>query len=133
MHTDPIADFLTRIRNAAMARHLKIDVPFSKMKVAISEILVKEGYVKNFKVNQEGEKPSIRLYLKYVGGDLRQPVIRGISRESRPGLRKYVSRDCLQPVQNGFGVAIVSTSKGVLTDAEARKQNIGGELICSVW
>ncbi len=130
MVTDPIADMLTRIRNAIMAGRTETTVPSSKMKVRIAEILAGSGYISGFKVEQEGVKSLIRLKLKYVGP---KPAITGIKRVSTPGRRVYVRAGQIPRILRGLGINIVSTNKGILTDAEARKEKCGGELLCSVW
>ena len=130
--SDPIADMLTRIRNANTAKHDTVDVPASKMKVAIAEILLKEGYIKNFTIEEVGSFKTIHITLKY-GKDKNVKVITGLKRISKPGLRVYANRDELPKVLGGLGVAIISTNKGVLTDKEARKQNVGGEVLAFVW
>ncbi|RJO73245.1 MAG: 30S ribosomal protein S8 [Myxococcales bacterium] len=129
--TDPIADLLTRIRNANLARLEKVKCPSSKIKVKILEILQQEGFIKNFKVAPNDGKPELQITLKYL--ENRIPVIVGLKRVSRPGLRQYVRHDSIPRVQNGMGTAILSTSQGVMSDREARKRGIGGELICSIW
>lgn len=129
--TDPIADMLTRIRNGQMARMEKVDIPSSKMKVAIARILKEEGFIKNFKVIKDNKQGVLRVFLKYAQGSV--PVMRGIKRESTPGRRIYVGRDEIPPILSGLGIGILSTSKGVMTDREAKRQNVGGEMICSVW
>ncbi|MDL2260302.1 30S ribosomal protein S8 [Deltaproteobacteria bacterium OttesenSCG-928-K17] len=129
--TDPIADLLTRIRNALIARHDRVDVPASKIKVAIVRILKDEGFIKNFKVSKDNKQGMIRVFLKY--SDRSSPVINGLERISKPGRRIYQKAADITPVLSGLGVAIVSTSAGVMTDKEARRQNIGGEMICQIW
>jgi len=129
--TDTIADMLTRIRNALVAKHDTVDVPASTTKKAIAQILVDEGYVKSFEIIEDGVKKTIRLSLKY--GPNKQRVIVGIKRISRPGLRVYARKDELPKVLGGLGVAIVSTSRGVMTDREARKVGVGGEVLAYVW
>ena len=129
--TDPIADLLTRIRNALIARHDRVDVPASKIKVAIVRILKDEGFIKNFKVSKDNKQGMIRVFLKY--SDRNTPVINGLERISKPGRRVYQKAADILPVLSGLGVAIVSTSTGVMTDKEARRQNIGGEMICQIW
>ena len=129
--TDPIADMLTRIRNGQMARLDRVDIPSAKMKVAIARILKDEGYIKNFKVLKDNKQGILRVFLKY--GSDNTPVMKGIKRQSKPGRRTYVGSDGIPPVLYGLGVAILSTSQGLMTDREARRQNVGGELICSVW
>ena len=128
--TDTIADLLTRIRNAQAARHDTVEVPASNMKKAICQILVDEGYVKGFNVTEDGKQGMITITLKYVG---KQPVIKGLKRVSKPGLRIYSGAAEMPKVMNGLGVAIVSTSKGIMTDRQARKENIGGEVLAFVW
>lgn len=128
--TDPIADMLTRIRNANSATHEKVDIPFSKIKERIAEILKEEGYISNYKVITDGNKKNIRVYLKYAG---RERVIKGIKRISKPGRRVYSSVEDMPRVLSGLGVAIVSTSKGVVTDKVARRENMGGEVLAFVW
>lgn len=130
MMTDPIADMLARIRNATTARHETTEVPFSKLKARLAEILKEEGYIADFAVNDELPK-SITIKLKY--GRDRSPAIVGIRRRSRPGLRLYVGHSEIPKVRNGLGVAILSTSKGVMTDRAARAEHVGGELLCEVW
>ena len=122
--SDPIADMLTRIRNANTAKHDTVDVPASKMKLAIAEILLNEGYIKGFEVLEEGNFKTIRITLKY-GADKNDKVITGIKKISKPGLRVYAGKDELPRVLGGLGVAIISTNKGVITDKEARKENVG--------
>ncbi len=129
--SDVIADMLTRIRNANNAKHVSVDVPASKMKKSIAQILLDEGYIKSYEVVEDGKQGIIRIQLKYAQG--KQKVIRGIKRVSKPGLRIYASCEDMPKVMNGLGVAIVSTSKGVMTDKEARKANVGGEVLCFVW
>lgn len=129
--TDPIADLLTRIRNAIIARHDRVDVPASKIKVAIVRILKDEGFIKNFKVSKDNKQGMIRIFLKY--SDRNTPVINGLERVSTPGRRIYQKSTEILPVLSGLGVAIVSTSVGVMTDKEARRQNVGGEMICQIW
>ena len=129
--TDPIADYLTVIRNASKAHKDKVTMPASNMTARISEILKTEGFIDNVKVFSEGPKKFIRLHLKYIQG--KKPAIRGIRRISKPGIRTYVGSEEIPRVQGGLGIAIVSTSKGILTDREARHSKVGGELICKVW
>jgi small subunit ribosomal protein S8 len=131
MHiTDPIADMLTRIRNANNARHETVDVPASNMKKSIAQILLDEGYIKSFQVEDDGVQGMIHITLKYNGKD---KVITGLRRVSKPGLRVYVGADELPRVLRGLGVAIVSTSKGVMTDKAARASHVGGEVLAFVW
>lgn len=129
--TDPIGDMLTRIRNASSARHEKVLVPKSGLKVRIAEVLKEEGFIKDFVVHQDGVQGAISILLKYSAD--REPAISDIKRVSKPGLRRYVATDSIPRILNGMGIAILSTSKGVLVDREARKQKVGGELICTVW
>ena len=128
--SDVIGDMLTRIRNANNSKHETVDVPASNMKKAIADILVNEGYIKGYQVIEDGKQGVIRIALKYVG---KQKAITGIKRVSKPGLRVYANCADMPRVMNGLGIAIVSTSKGIMTDKEARKNNIGGEVIAFVW
>lgn len=128
--TDPIADMLTRIRNANTAKHETVDIPASNMKKAIAEILNNEGYIKGYQIIEDGKQDVIRVTLKYTG---KEKVISGIKRVSKPGLRMYAPADELPRVLKGLGIAIISTSKGIMTDKEARKQHIGGEVLAFVW
>lgn len=130
--TDPIADMLTRIRNANTAKHDTVDIPASKMKVSIAEILLKEGYIKNFEIVDNSNFKDIRVALKY-GKDKNEKIITGLKRISRPGLRVYANKEELPRVLGGLGVAIISTNQGVITDKEARKLNVGGEVLAFVW
>jgi small subunit ribosomal protein S8 len=129
--SDPIADMLTRIRNAASARHPKVDVPASKLKMEIARVLKDEGFIMNFKPAEEGAKKSIRIYLKYTPGNV--PVISRIERVSRPGCRVYVGSKEVPRVLGGLGINILTTPRGVMTGASARKENVGGEVLCQVW
>ena len=129
--TDTIADLLTRIRNAVAAKHDTVEVPASNMKKAICQILVDEGFVKSFMVTEDGKQGVIKITLKY--GEGKTPVIKGLRRVSKPGLRIYSNAEELPKVMKGLGVAIISTSKGVLTDREARRLNVGGEVLAFVW
>ena len=129
--TDPIADMLTRIRNAGMARHDSVDVPASKMKTAIAEVLQKEGYIKAFQIVDDGTQGVIRITLKYLPG--KEKAIQGLRRVSKPGLRVYAGADELPRVLKGLGIAIISTSKGVMTDKQARKEHVGGEVLAFIW
>ena len=129
--TDFVADFLTVVRNASAAHKEKVTVPASNLTVKISEILKEEGFIENTKVFSEGNKRFVRIHLKYMRG--KRPAIRGLARISKPGRRFYIAHDEIPRVQGGLGVAIVSTSRGVLTDREARKAKIGGEILCKVW
>jgi small subunit ribosomal protein S8 len=130
--TDPIADMLTRIRNANMAKHDSVEIPASKMKLSIAEILLKEGYIKSYEVVGEGVHKNIVVTLKY-GADKNEKVIAGLKRISKPGLRVYSSAENMPKVLGGLGIAIVSTNKGVITDKEARKLNVGGEVLAFIW
>ena len=130
--SDPIADMLTRIRNANTAKHDTVDIPASKMKLAIADILLKEGYVKAVDVVEEGNFKTIKITLKY-GANKNEKILTGLKRISTPGLRVYASKDELPKVLGGLGTAIISTNKGVLTDKEARKENVGGEVLAFVW
>ena len=129
--TDPIADMLTRIRNAGSARHETVDIPNSKMKKAIAEILLEEGYIKSFQLIDDGTQGIIRVTLKYLPG--KEKAIQGLRRVSKPGLRVYAGADELPQVQRGLGIAIISTSKGIMTDKKARAQHVGGEVLAFVW
>lgn len=129
--TDPLADMLTRIRNASMVKHSKVDIPASKMKISVAKILKSEGYIKNYKLLKDRKDGILRIYLKYDGYN--EGVIIGLKRMSKPGRRLYVKKEDIPPVLNGMGIAVLSTSKGVLADREARKLNVGGELLCSIW
>ena len=129
--SDVIADMLTRIRNANDAKHATVDIPASNMKKAIAEILVEEGYVKSFQIIEDGKQGVIRVTLKYTAG--KQKVIRGIRRISKPGLRIYAGYEDMPKVMNGLGIAIVSTSKGIMTDKKARGLKVGGEVLAFVW
>ena len=130
--SDPIADMLTRIRNANTAKHDTVDVPASKMKIAIADILLNEGYIAKYDIVEDGSFKTIRVTLKY-GADKNEKVITGLKRISKPGLRVYASKDELPRVLGGLGTAIISTNHGVITDNEARKLNVGGEVLCFVW
>ena len=129
--TDTIADMLTRIRNANSAKHDTVDIPASNMKKAIAQILLDEGYIKNFQVINDGKQGIIKVSLKYGSG--KSPVITGLRRVSKPGLRIYTSCEDMPRVMKGLGVAILSTNKGVMTDRQARKENVGGEVLAFVW
>ncbi len=130
--SDPIADMLTRIRNGNSSKHNKVDVPSSKMKKAIADILTSEGYIQGYEVVEDGVKKTIRIKLKY-GKDKNEKVITGIKRISKPGLRVYACTEDIPKVLNGLGIAIVSTNLGVMTDKDARKQGVGGEVLAYVW
>ena len=129
--TDPIADMLTRMRNAGTAKHETVDVPASKMKKAIVEILLNEGYIKSYEIVEDGTQGIIRIQLKYLAG--KEKVISGLRRVSKPGLRVYAGADELPRVLKGLGIAIISTSKGVMTDKKARANHVGGEVLAFVW
>ena len=129
--TDPVADMLTRIRNANTAKHESVDVPASNLKKAIAQILLDEGYIKSFEVVEDGTQGIIRIQLKYLAG--KEKVISGLRRVSKPGLRVYVGADELPQVLRGLGIAIVSTSKGVMTDKAARAAHVGGEVLAFIW
>ena len=131
MTSDPIADMLTRVRNAMAARHPKVDVPASKLKTEIARILKEEGYIANFKVAEEGVKKVIKIYLKYATDN--SPVVTGIERVSRPGCRTYVGKTDIPRVQGGLGISILTTPRGVMTGRAARKEGVGGEILCRVW
>ena len=130
--TDPIADMLSRIRNAYTAKHDTVDVPSSKMKLAIAKILLDEGYIKSYELVENGKFNDIRITLKY-GASKNEKIISGLQRISKPGLRVYANKEELPKVLGGLGVAIISTNKGVITDKEARKLGVGGEVLCFVW
>ena len=129
--SDVIADMLTRIRNANDAKHESVDIPASNLKKSIAEILLEEGYIKNFQIVEDGKQGIIRVTLKYAQG--KQKVIHGLRRVSKPGLRIYSNCEDMPKVMNGLGIAIVSTSKGVMTDKKARQANVGGEILAFVW
>jgi small subunit ribosomal protein S8 len=129
--SDPIADMLTRVRNALRAKHQKVDVPASKLKMEIARILKEEGYIINFKLAEDGTQKSIRLYLKYTPTN--EPAIAAIERVSRPGCRVYVGSNDIPRVLGGLGVNILTTPRGVMTGRDARKEGVGGELLCQVW
>ena len=130
--SDPIADMLTRIRNANTAKHDTVDVPVSKMKLAIADILVKEGYISKYEIVEDGNFKNIHITLKY-GADKNEKIITGLNRISKPGLRVYAGKDELPRVLGGLGIAILSTNQGVITDKEARKLQVGGEVLAFVW
>ena len=129
--TDPIADMLTRIRNANMVKHETVDVPASNMKKEIARILLEEGFIRGYDVIEDGKQGIIRIQLKY--GQMSERVITGLKRISKPGMRVYAANQEIPKVLNGLGISIISTSKGILTDKQARKENVGGEVICYVW
>lgn len=129
--SDPVADMLTRVRNAIIARHPKVDVPASKLKTEIARILKEEGYILNYKLAEEGSHKTIKIYLKYTPANL--PVISKLERVSRPGCRVYVGSKDIPRVLGGLGINILTTPRGVMTGKSARKENVGGELLCQVW
>lgn len=129
--TDPIADLLTRIRNALLAKHDRLDVPTSKQKVAVCGLMKQEGYIDDFEVIEEKPVGQLRIFLRYT--DEGEPAIRRLARVSKPGRRVYRGADDIKPVLNGIGVSLVSTSKGLLTDREARERRVGGEVLCEIW
>ncbi|HEY2093218.1 MAG TPA: 30S ribosomal protein S8 [Thermoanaerobaculia bacterium] len=129
--TDPIADMLTRIRNGITSRHERIELPSSKLKIEVARILKSEGFISNYKVVEEGPQPTLRVYLRYSKDG--EPVIHGIERISRPGRRVYRAKDEIPSVLGGLGLAIVSTSQGVLSGSDAAKKGVGGEVLCQVW
>ena len=129
--TDPIADLLTRIRNAQMSKHDRLDVPSSKLKRNICALLKQEGYVQDFEVIDQSPQDSLRIFLRYT--DAGTPAMRRVSRVSKPGRRVYRGADDIKPVLNGLGTAIVSTSRGLLTDRQAREMRVGGEILCEIW
>jgi small subunit ribosomal protein S8 len=129
--TDPVADFLTRVRNANSVNHEKVEIPASKVKKTMAGILKEEGFIKDFEFVEDDKQGVLRLYLKY--GPNKQKVITGIKRISKPGLRVYVKKDEVPRVLGGLGIAVISTSYGIMTDKEARKRQLGGEVICYVW
>jgi small subunit ribosomal protein S8 len=128
--TDPVADFLARIRNAIRARHQKLDIPASKLKAEIARILKEEGYISNYKTQEEEGHQILRVYLKYTGSEA---AILDLARISRPGCRVYIGRDEIKRVQGGLGISILTTPKGVMTGRQARREGVGGELLCEVW
>ena len=129
--SDPIADMLTRIRNAVKAKFNSVDIPGSKLKIEIAKILKDEGYIRNFKFLKDGKQGILRVYLKY--GNAQAGVVYGLKRISKPSRRLYVKSKDIKPVLNGMGISILSTSKGVMTDKKARKENVGGEILCNIW
>jgi small subunit ribosomal protein S8 len=132
MVTDPIADFLTRIRNAQMARHRVVEIPASNMKKRLTEILYDKGYILKYKFEDDNKQGLIKIALKYDAGT-KEPAIKSLERVSRPGLRHYARPADIRRVQNGLGISVISTSKGVMTDKEARTQNVGGEVVCNIY
>jgi len=129
--TDPIADLLTRIRNAHLAKHDRLDIPTSKLKVEICKILKKEGYIRNFRLTDSSPRKTLRVFLRYSPEGL--PAISYLARVSKPGRRVYRGADMIRPVRNGLGVGIISTSQGLISDADARNKRLGGEVLCEVW
>ena len=129
--TDPVADMLTRVRNALQARHQKVDIPASRLKLEIARILKEEGYISNFKPTEEEGHKVIRIYLKY--GANNEAAIRDLERISRPGCRVYIGRDEIKRVQGGLGISIMTTPKGVMTGRQARREGVGGEVLCEIW
>ena len=129
--TDPIADMLTRIRNAIMASYDTVDIPVSKLRISIGKVLKSEGFIRNYKIMSNRKRGTIRIFLKYDENG--EPIINGLKRVSRPGRRVYAKRDRIPRVLNGYGINILSTSKGIMTDKQARKLGVGGEVLCSVW
>lgn len=127
---DPIADYLCRIRNAIGAKHEKVDIPASKMKLEITKILKEEGYIQNFKVQEDNKQGTIRIFLKYADG---APIITGLEQISKPGCRVYATQEDVPSVISGLGVSIVSTSKGIMTSEQSHKLGIGGEVVCKIW
>jgi small subunit ribosomal protein S8 len=128
--TDPISDFLTRIRNAVKAKKKYVDIPSSKMKISLAEILKANKFIKDYNVVEDNKQNMLRVHLQYIGG---VPSISGIRKISTPGLRKYVNKDQLPRVLNGLGISVISTPKGLLTDKQAKRDSVGGEVICHVW
>ena len=131
MITDPIADMLTRIRNAVRARHPRVDLPSSKMKIELARILKEEGYVSTYKVVEENKRKVLRVFFRYTSD--KRSVLTNLKRISRPGCRRYVGKSDIRPVVGGIGVAILSTPRGIMTGQTARKEGVGGELLCEVW
>jgi small subunit ribosomal protein S8 len=129
--SDPIADMLTRIRNGAKAEFVKVDIPGSKLKIELARVLKEQGYIKNHKFLEDEKQGVLRVYLKYVGEN--KPAIHGLERVSKPGCRVYTKSREVKPVLNGLGISILSTSKGLMTDKQAKKENVGGEVLCNIW
>ncbi len=129
--TDPLADMLTRIRNAGNAKHKSVDIPGSRLKASLAAVMKNEGYIKNYKFIKDNKQGILRIYLKYDKND--NHVIYGIERASKPGRRVYVNSKEIKPVLNGLGISVVSTSKGLLTDSQSKKENVGGEILCNIW
>ena|ERR1017187_10045196 len=128
---DPISDLLTRIRNGSSAGQEKVDIPHSRMKEGVVEVLKQRGLITNYRVVRDNKQGMMRVYLKY--DQLRKPVLSGLKRESRPGLRRYVNVDDIPAIRSGFGMTILSTSKGIMSGDDAKQQNVGGEYLCSIW
>lgn len=128
--TDPIADFLTRIRNAVKADKRRLDIPSSNLKVNIARVMKEQKFIQDFEVIEDNKQNTLRVFLKYTNGN---PAISGLKKISKPGLRQYVDADSIPRVLNGYGIAVISTSKGVLTDKQAKRENVGGEIICHIW
>lgn len=131
--TDPIADMLTRIRNAGKANFSTVDIPGSAIKTEIARVLMEEGYIRNYKFIEDGKQGILRVYLKYEDADQQQPVVRLLKRISKPSRRVYVKAKDIRPVFNGTGIAILSTSKGIMTEKKAKQELVGGEIICNIW
>lgn len=131
MLSDPLADMLTRIRNAGKAKHKSVDIPGSRIKVAMADLMKREGYIKNYKFIKDNKQGVLRVFLKYDAND--RHVIYGLERVSKPSRRIHVAKDEIRPVLNGLGVSVLSTSRGILTDRQAKKENIGGEVLCNIW
>jgi small subunit ribosomal protein S8 len=129
--SDPIADMLTRIRNAGKAKFIKVDIPGSKLKTDLARVMLQQGYITDYKFVEDGKQGILRIYLKY--DEDKQHVIYGIERVSKPGRRIYLKSKDIQPVLNGMGIAVISTSKGIVTDKDARRENVGGEILCKIW
>jgi small subunit ribosomal protein S8 len=129
--SDPIADMLTRIRNSIKARHNSVDIPGSKMKTELAKILKEEGFIRNYKFVKDGKQGILRVYLKYVQG--KDSAILGLQRVSKPSRRVYLKSKDIKPVMNGMGVAVISSSQGIITDKKARADNLGGEVVCTIW
>ncbi len=129
--SDPIADMLTRIRNAGKAKFIKVDIPGSRLKKDLARLMLKQGYITDYKFVEDGKQGILRIYLKY--DEDKKHVIYGIERVSKPGRRVYLKSKNIQPVLNGLGVAAISTSKGIITDKDARRENVGGEILCKIW
>ncbi|MGD9731998.1 MAG: 30S ribosomal protein S8 [Desulfamplus sp.] len=129
--SDPIADMLTRIRNGGKAEFAKVDIPGSKLKVEMARVLKEQGYIKNYKFLEDNKQGILRIYLKYAGN--KQPAIYGLERVSKPSRRVYKKSKDIKPVLNGLGISILSTSKGLMTDKQARNENVGGEVLCNIW